>query len=60
MENLKIGQIVSISTLIDKKPFTLWSIGFTDQNVSICDTKTLESSEQYRNSLFVVLPTGNF
>lgn len=60
MENLKIGQVVSISTLINKKPYTLCSTGFTDQNVFIQDSKQLESGEHYRNSLFMVLPTGNF
>jgi hypothetical protein len=43
MENLKIGHVVSISTLINKRPFTLCSTGFTDQNVFIHDSKALES-----------------
>jgi hypothetical protein len=60
MQNLKIGQVVSITTNIERAPFTISSTGFTDQDVFIKQTNDSGDSSKYRNSLFMVLPPGNF
>lgn len=57
---LQIGQVVHISTVIDKASHTLLSSGFTNKNVLVSRTMQEDEAHNTRNGFFMILPSGNF
>ena len=57
---LQIGEIVHISTVIDKVSHVLLSSGFTNKNVLVSPNLQGNKAENTRNGFFMILPSGNF